>query len=45
MVEWYTRDSTYHARIKELIKNLNNDPEYYVKKAVQWIERNFKKDR
>ena len=43
MVEWYTRDKSYHPEIKKLVKNLENDDEYYVKKAVQWINRNFKK--
>lgn len=45
MVEWYTRDNSYHSEIKRLVKNLENDDEYYVKKAVQWINRNFKKGR
>jgi 3-methyladenine DNA glycosylase AlkD len=45
MVEWYTRDSTKHKEIKELVKNLENDKEYYVKKAVVWINRNFRKGK
>ena len=45
MVEWYTRDGTKHAEIKELVKNLEKDKEYYVKKAVVWINRNFKKGK
>jgi 3-methyladenine DNA glycosylase AlkD len=45
MVEWYTRHSNYHAEIKQLVKNLENDDEYYVKKAVVWIKRNFEKGK
>ena len=43
MVEWYTRDSSQHTRIKSLVKSLHDDEEYYVRKAVQWINRNFAK--
>ena len=43
MVEWYTREGEAHKKIKELVENLENDKEYYVKKAVVWINRNFKK--
>ena len=45
MVEWYTRDPYYHPRIKRLVKNLKEDKEYYVKKAIQWIERNLNKKK
>ena len=45
MVEFYTRDPTYHKRIKKLIKAVENDEEYYVRKAVQWINRNFIKGK
>ena len=45
MVEWYTRDGSYHEEIKKLVKNLEADEEYYVKKAVQWIKRNFTKGK
>ncbi len=45
MVEWYTRKGETHKAIKELVRNLGNDKEYYVKKAVVWINRNFKKGR
>ena len=45
MVEWYTRDKTYHPQIKKLVKNLENDEEYYVKKAIHWIRRNLSKGR
>ena len=43
MVEWYTRDSSYHPRINRLVRNLKDDKEYYVKKAIQWIDRNLGK--
>ncbi|WP_462250227.1 DNA alkylation repair protein [Ferruginibacter sp.] len=45
LVEWYTRDKTLHAEIKKLIKPLENDEEYYVKKAVVWINKNFAKGK
>lgn len=45
LVEWYTRQPERHAGIEALIAPLENDPEYYVKKAVQWIRKNFKKGK
>lgn len=45
MVEWYTRDGEAHQEIRPLLKHLENDDEYYVKKAVAWIKRNFKKGK
>jgi len=45
LVEWYTRNPSLHTEIKKLIKPLENDPEYYVRKAVVWIKRNFEKGR
>jgi len=39
MVEWYTRDKYFHPQIKLLISQLEEDPEYYVKKAVLWLKR------
>ena len=45
MVEWYTRHSADHADIKKLVKPLENDEEYYVKKAVAWIKRNLDKGK
>ena len=39
LVEWYTRDASLHPEILKLIKPLEKDPEYYVKKAVEWIKR------
>ena len=45
MVEWYTRHSDTHKEIKSLVEHLEDDKEYYVKKAVVWIKRNFKKGK
>jgi 3-methyladenine DNA glycosylase AlkD len=45
MVEWYTRHSDMHSRIEQLVANLENDEEYYVRKAVRWIRRNFNKGK
>ena len=45
MVEWYTRHSDQHEEIKKLVKSLEYDDEYYVKKAVVWIKRNFDKEK
>jgi 3-methyladenine DNA glycosylase AlkD len=45
MIEWYTREAQAHQDIKALVKNLDNDQEYYVKNAVAWIKRNFKKGK
>ena len=45
LVEWYTRMPELHPEIKKLIKPLENDPEYYVRKAVTWINKNFEKGK
>ncbi len=45
LVEWYTRVKDLHPEIKRLVKNLENDDEYYVKKAIVWINKNFKKGK
>jgi 3-methyladenine DNA glycosylase AlkD len=45
MVEWYTRKKEYTAAIKKLVKGVENDEEYYVKKAVVWLTRNFAKGK
>lgn len=45
LVEWYTRDKAFHSEIKQLIKQLENDDEYYVKKAIVWIKKNFIKGK
>ncbi len=45
LVEYYTRDAALHNEINKLIKPLENDDEYYVKKAVVWIKKNFEKGK
>ncbi len=45
MVEWYTRAKEFTPEIKKLVKNLEGDDEYYVKKAVVWIKKNFAKGK
>jgi 3-methyladenine DNA glycosylase AlkD len=45
LVEWYTRDKTYHPAINKLITPLEKEEEYYVKKAVAWIKRNLAKGK
>ena len=45
LVEWFTRDKKYHPAIKSLIRPLRNDPEHYVKKALQWLEKNLEKGK
>jgi len=45
LVEWYTRFRELHPQIKVLVSNLEDDEEYYVKKAVVWIKKNFEKGR
>ncbi|MET0392728.1 MAG: DNA alkylation repair protein [Chitinophagaceae bacterium] len=45
LVEWYTRYKELHPAIQQLIQPLEKDPEYYVKKAVTWINKNFEKGK
>ncbi len=45
LIEWHTREKKHHAKIKSLLNKVRNDKEYYVKKAVSWIERNLEKKR
>ncbi len=45
LVEWYTRIKELHPEIKKLVKALENDDEYYVKKAIVWINKNFEKGK
>lgn len=45
LVEWYTRVKELHPEIKKLVKALENDEEYYVRKAVVWINKNFQKGK
>ena len=45
IIEVFTKDRSLHPEIIKRIKLLENDDEYYVKKAVVWIKRNFEKGR
>lgn len=45
MVEWYTRKKEHIPEIKQLVAALENDKEYYVKKAVNWLKRNLEKGK
>lgn len=45
LVEWYTRIKALHPEIKKMVKNLEGDEEYYVKKAVVWIKKNLEKGK
>jgi 3-methyladenine DNA glycosylase AlkD len=45
LVEYYTRYKNLHPQIIALVKPLENDEEYYVKKAVVWIMKNFVKGK
>lgn len=45
LVEWYTRVPRLRPEIIKLAGTLENDNEYYVKKAVVWIKRNLQKGK
>jgi len=45
LVEWYTRISALHPKILKLVRNLEKDEEYYVRKAIVWIRKNLAKDK
>ena len=45
LVEWYTRVKDLHPEILKLVKSLENDEEYYVKKAIVWIKKNLAKGK
>jgi 3-methyladenine DNA glycosylase AlkD len=45
IIEAFTKDKSLHPEIMKRVKMLENDEEYYVKKAVVWIKRNFEKGR
>ena len=45
IIEVFTKDKSLHPEIMRRVKMLENDEEYYVKKAVVWIKRNFEKGR
>jgi len=45
IIEVFTKDKTLQPEILRRVKALENDDEHYVKKAVDWIKRNFKKGK
>ena len=45
LVEWYTRIKSLHPEIKKLVRALENDEEYYVKKAIVWVNKNLEKGK
>jgi len=45
IIEVFTKDKTLQPEIMRRVKILENDDEYYVRKAVEWIKRNFKKGK
>lgn len=45
LVEVFTKDPSFYPAIRKKIKQLENDEEYYVRKAVEWIRRNLQKSR
>jgi 3-methyladenine DNA glycosylase AlkD len=45
IIEVFTKDKLLQPEIMKRVKALENDDEYYVRKAVDWIKRNFKKGK
>lgn len=45
LVEWYTRNKHHHPTIQLLINQVAKDNEYYVKKAIVWLEKGLKMNR
>lgn len=45
IIEVFTKDKTLQPEIMRRVKALENDEEYYVRKAVEWIKRNFQKGK
>lgn len=45
ILEVFTKDKNLQPEIMKRVKALENDEEYYVKKAVVWIKANFKKGK
>jgi 3-methyladenine DNA glycosylase AlkD len=43
LVEELTKYPEHHAHIRKLVARLRNDDEYYVRKAVEWLDRNLEK--
>ncbi len=45
IIEVFTKDKSLQPEIMKRVKMLENDEEYYVKKAVAWIKKNFEKGK
>jgi 3-methyladenine DNA glycosylase AlkD len=45
IIEVFTKDQTLQPEILRRVKTLENDGEYYVRKAAEWIKRNIKKGK
>jgi 3-methyladenine DNA glycosylase AlkD len=45
IIEVFTKDKTLQPEIMKRVVALENDEEYYVRKAVVWIKRNFTKGK
>lgn len=45
LLEVFTKDKNLQPEIMRRVNALEQDEEYYVRKAVEWIKRNFKKER
>ena len=45
IIEVFTKDKSLQPEIMKRVKVLEDDEEYYVRKAVDWIKRNFKKGK
>jgi len=45
IIEVFTKDKSLQPEIMKRVKTLENDEEYYVRKAVDWIKRNLKKGK
>ena len=45
LVEYYTRDKSLLPEINKLVASLEDDKEYYIKKAIVWIKKNIAKGK
>jgi 3-methyladenine DNA glycosylase AlkD len=45
IIEVFTKDKLLQPEIMKRVKALANDEEYYVRKAVEWIKKNFTKGK
>ncbi len=45
LIEVFTKEKTLRPEIMKRVKSLEKDEAYYVRKAVEWIKKNFTKGR